>query len=90
MSEPIPKRDYLCSKRQFGMELFGTFAIVYCGGMAVTQVDLGNSTVFGVAIQTTFLVTVVCWAGAGICGAHYNGAVSFCLTITGHIGWKKF
>jgi glycerol uptake facilitator-like aquaporin len=89
MSDPIPKKDLLTTKRQFGMELFGTFALVYCGGMAVTQLDLGNITVSGVALQVAFTLGIMIWCGAGISGGHYNGAVSVCLAITGHIGLKK-
>lgn len=88
--DPIPHTDDLVTRRQFFYEFFGTFVLVYIGGLAVMQSDLKKIDNTGVALAHTFVIAFMVWSGGGISGAHYNGGVSLGLLVSRHIGFKKF
>jgi len=74
--DPIPETNDVVTKRQFFYEGFGTFVIVYIGGLSVMQYDLGNLDNAGVALAHTFAIAFMVWSGGGISGGHFNGAIS--------------
>ena len=90
MSYEQPIKDDSCTFKQCLMEGLGTFALCYVGGWSVMMNDLGHISITGVAIAHMFVLGFMIWAGAGISGAHYNGAVTLALLTSGHIGVKKW
>ena len=74
MADPIPYRDDINTKRQLFYECFGTFTIVYCGGLAVLQEDLKHHDITALAMGHFMVVFITVYSGAGVSGAHYNGA----------------
>ena len=77
--------DNTASLKQLFMECLGTFALVFVGGWAVIGADLGVVNLTGVALAHMFVLGFMIYAGAKISGAHYNGAVSLGLWVSGHI-----
>lgn len=59
------------------MELIGTFALCYVGGMS------GGGNLIGAAIGHGFVLGFMVYAGANISGSHYNPAVTLPLMIFG-------
>lgn len=51
--------------------------------------DLGKVDIVGVALAHMFVLGFMIWAGAGISGGQYNGAVTLGCLVTGHTGGKK-
>lgn len=89
MSENFPHLDNEVNKRQLFAEFFGTFSLVYIGGMSVLMGDLGYVGVLGVAIQHTFTIAFAVWGAAGISGGHLNGAISLGFWVSRQISLKK-
>ena len=85
-----PDTDNTFTWKQCTMELLGTFALCYVGGWAVMMCDLGHTNVTAVALAHMFVLGFMIWAGAGISGGHYNGAVTLALLSSGHIGVAKW
>lgn len=90
MADPIPTMDVITTKRQFLVEAIGMFLLDYIGGLAVMSADMGNNTLLGIAIETTFCLGFIVWGGAGISGGHFNGCATMCFFASRHIGFKKF
>jgi aquaporin TIP len=85
--EPITSKDW--TLKMLVMEFLGTFAICYVGGLAVMMSNLGKLDLTGVAFANWFVYSFMIWAGAGISGANYNGAVTLALMSTRHLHWVK-
>lgn len=66
------------------MELIGTFALCFVGGMAVMSkpVNADADQVNLIALAHGFVLAFMIYAGANVSGAHYNPAVSVGLLIT--------
>lgn len=58
------------------MEMLGTFALCYVGGMAVVMADAGKVGLSGVALAHGGILAIFVYIGADISGGHYNPAVS--------------
>lgn len=76
-------------KRELG-ELFGTFAMVFCGcgAMTVNEITGGSITHVGVAITWGLIVMAMIYAFGEISGAHFNPAVTVAFAIAKKFSWK--
>lgn len=54
------------------MEVLGTFALVYFGGLSIVLKDLGEMSVTGVALTHGFIYTIFVWMGDHLSGGYYN------------------
>ena len=72
------------------MEFFGTFILVYFGGLLYIQHAINRITTFELAAAVFCVTAVMTWAGKSISGSHFNPAVSFSLAITKHLKWGNF
>ena len=45
------------------MEVLGTFALVYFGGLSIVLKDIGEMSVTGVALTHGFIYTILIWMG---------------------------
>merc|ERR1711979_7537 len=87
--EPKPVTDYTVTKTMLAWECFGTFLLCYYASLFVFQSDLGNLNLTGVGMACWLLLSFLIYAGAGLSGANYNGAISLSLACSGHMGWVK-
>ena len=69
--------------RALPMEILGTFALCYVGGMACVMGDNGEISLNGVALAHGGILTLFVYIGADISGAHYNPAVSIGIFLLG-------
>jgi glycerol uptake facilitator-like aquaporin len=67
------------------MELVGTFALCFVGGLAVQA--RADAAIEAVALAHGFVLAFMIYAGANISGAHYNPAVSLALACVGKCKW---
>lgn len=58
------------------MEILGTFALVYFGGLSLILFDLGELSVTGVALTHGFIYTIMIWMGDHLSGGYYNPALT--------------
>ncbi len=66
-------------------ELFGTFALVFCGTGAIIINEISNGTVTHVGVAITFglIVTAMIYSIGSISGAHINPAVTVAFALAG-------
>merc|ERR1712086_265014 len=69
--------------RALPMEILGTFALCYVGGMAVVMADNGEIGTNGVVLAHGGILALFVYIGADISGAHYNPAVSIGIFLLG-------
>merc|ERR1712151_28218 len=69
---------YTLNWRAWIMEMVGTFALCYVGGLA-------SGTLVNVALAHGLVLGIMIYAGAAVSGANYNPAVSLGLAITGNL-----
>jgi len=62
--------------RQVPMEIFGTFALCYVGGMSCAMADNGFLSLNGVALAHGGILALMVYIAADISGGHFNPAVS--------------
>ncbi len=72
----------MIDKRGIVAEFLGTFGLVFVGGFAVLQADIGNLTLLGVAIAHFLVLSIMIYFGGRFSGAHYNPAVTLSFTVT--------
>lgn len=58
------------------MEILGTFALVYFGGLSLILFDLKELSVTGVALTHGFIYTIMIWMGDHLSGGYYNPALT--------------
>lgn len=58
------------------MEVLGTFALVYFGGLTLILFDIGELSVTGVALTHGFIYTIMIWMGDNLSGGYYNPALT--------------
>ena len=58
------------------MEVLGTFALVYFGGLSIVLKDIGEMSVTGVALTHGFLYTIFIWMGDHLSGGYFNPALT--------------
>merc|ERR1712048_493874 len=58
------------------MEIFGTFALCYVGGMAFAMHDSDQVSLNGVALAHGGILALMVYIAADISGGHFNPAVS--------------
>lgn len=58
------------------MEIIGTFALVYFGGLSLILFDLGQLSVTGVALSHGFIYTIMIWMGDHLSGGYFNPALT--------------
>lgn len=58
------------------MEVLGTFALVYFGGLSIVLKDIGEMSVTGVALTHGFIYTILIWMGDHLSGGYYNPALT--------------
>jgi MIP family channel proteins len=69
--------------RALPMEILGTFALCYVGGMSCVMADNGQIGLDGVALAHGGILTLFVYIGADISGAHFNPAVSIGIFLLG-------
>ena len=67
------------------MELVGTFALCFVGGLVVQA--KADGSIEAVALAHGFVLAFMIYAGANVSGAHYNPAVSLALACIGKCKW---
>ena len=77
--------------RKYTAELFGTFALVFCGtgAIIIDQQTSGAVTHVGVAITFGLIVMAMIYALGNVSGAHLNPAVSIAFTFSGRFPVKQ-
>lgn len=58
------------------MEIIGTFALVYFGGLSLILFDLKELSVTGVALTHGLIYTIMIWMGDHLSGGYYNPALT--------------
>ena len=58
------------------MEILGTFALVYFGGLTLILFDLGELSMTGVALAHGLIYSVMVWMGDKLSGGYYNPALT--------------
>ncbi|GAB5563794.1 MAG: hypothetical protein Wins2KO_08570 [Winogradskyella sp.] len=71
-------------------ELFGTFAMVFCGcgAMTIDEITGGTISHVGVAITWGLIVMAMIYAYGEISGAHFNPAVTIAFAYAKKFSWK--
>lgn len=71
-------------------ELFGTYALVFCGtgAIVIDQVSGGAVTHVGIAITFGLIILAMIYALGDISGAHINPAVSIAFLVSGRLPKK--
>ncbi len=72
----------MISKQALMAETIGTFGLVFIGGLAVLQADLGNLDLLGVAMAHFLVLAFMVYFGGRFSGAHYNPAVTLSFVAT--------
>ena len=77
--------------QRYFLELFGTFALVFCGAGAIIMNDLSGGAVthIGVALSFGLIVMAMIYAIGERSGAHINPAVTLAFWISGKFETKK-
>ena len=72
-------------------ELFGTFAMVFCGcgAMTIDEITGGAISHVGVAITWGLIVMAMIYANGEISGAHFNPAVTIAFAYAKKFPWKQ-
>jgi aquaporin Z len=58
------------------MEIIGTFALVYFGGLSIVLRDMDEMSVTGVALTHGFIYTIFVWMGDHLSGGYFNPALT--------------
>ena len=88
-AEKTPEPDNTITPASLYMEALGTFGLCYFASMAVMMADIHALPGVGNALVQMFILGILIYAGANISGAHYNGAVTISLMVSGHMHPKK-
>jgi MIP family channel proteins len=67
------------------MEMLGTFALVYFGGLSYVLKDMQKMSVTGVALTHGFIYTIFVWMGDHVSGGYYNPVLTVGDIFTGKL-----
>lgn len=67
------------------MEMLGTFALVYFGGLSYVLKDINKLSVTGVALTQGFVYTIFVWMGDHLSGGYYNPVLTIGDIFTGKL-----
>lgn len=71
-------------------EAIGVFFLVLAGcGAIMVEAQTGALGGVGVALTFAFVIVVLVYALAPICGAHYNPAITLAFAASGHFPWRR-
>lgn len=69
--------------RAIPMEILGTFALCYVGGLACAMGDNQNLSLHGIALAHGGILAMMVYIGGDVSGGHYNPAVSIAFFLIG-------
>lgn len=67
------------------MEMLGTFALVYFGGLSYVLKDINKLSISGVALTQGFIYTIFVWMGDHLSGGYYNPVLTIGDIFTGKL-----